>query len=72
MSVMYSYSELIIKELHKNNMEFVLLTLFVVITSVLTLIEEIYKSGNLLFNCKDDNLLYHFLSKKYSIIYQSN
>ena len=57
MGTMYSYSELIMQELSPINMEFVLLTLFVLVTSILTLIEGVYKSGNLLFNCKDDNLL---------------
>ena len=69
MSVMYSYSEMIINELQKVNMEYVLLTLFIIITSVLTLIEGIYKSGNLLFNCKDDNLLLSLPIKKSTVLF---
>ncbi len=69
MSVMYSYSELIIKELTKVNMEFVLLTIFILFTSVMTIIEGIYKSGNLLFDCKDDNLLLSLPIKKSTVLF---
>jgi len=69
MSVMYSYSELIMKELSTVNMEFVLLTLFIILTSILTLVEGIYKSGNLLFNCKDDNLLLSLPIKKSTVLF---
>ena len=37
--------------------EFVFISLIVILTAFLTLVEGIYKSGNLLFNCKDDSLL---------------
>jgi len=57
MSVMYSYSMHFLDALKGTNMEFVLLSLFVAITSIMTLIEGIYKSSGLIFNCKDDNLL---------------
>ena len=69
MGVMYSYSELIMEELHKVNMEFVLLTLFVILTSVMALIEGVYKSGSLLFNCKDDNLLLSLPIKKSTVLF---
>ena len=69
MGVMYSYSEMIIKELQTVNMEFVLLTIFVIVTSVLTLVEGIYKSGNLLFNCKDDNLLLSLPIRKSTVLF---
>ena len=37
--------------------ETALLSMFVAITTILTLVEGIYKSGNLIFNCRDDDLL---------------
>ena len=65
MGMLYSYSEMMIEQLEVVHMEFVVLTLFIVLTSMMTLIEGIYKSGNLLFNCKDDNLLFSMpISKK--------
>lgn len=69
MGAMYSYSELIMEQLKPVNMQFVLLTLFVIITSALTLIEGIYKSGNLLFNCKDDNLLLSLPIKRSTVLF---
>lgn len=69
MSVMYSYSEMIIQQLHPVNMDYVLLTLFILITSFLTLIEGIYKSGSLLFNCKDDNLLLSLPIRKSTVLF---
>ena len=57
MSTIFSYAELIIKNLTSIHMEYVLLTLFIFITSIMTFIEGIYKTSSLLFNLKDDNLL---------------
>ena len=69
MGAMCSYSITIITQLREINMEFVLLTLFIIITSFLTLIEGIYKSSNLLFNCKDDNLLLSLPISKSVIVF---
>ena len=69
MGVMYSYSELIMKSLEPVNMEIVLLTVFILLTSIMTIIEGIYKSGNLLFNCKDDNLLLSLPIKKSTVLF---
>ena len=69
MDSIYSYSEMIIIQLQPVKMEFVLLTVFILFTSILTLIEGIYKSGNLLFNCKDDNLLLSLPIKRRTVLF---
>ena len=69
MGTMFSYSELIINQLKTINMEIVLLTLFILVTSIITIIEGIYKSGNLLFNCKDDNLLLSLPIRKSEVLF---
>ena len=69
MMSMGSYSEWIISKLEPIHMEFVLLTLFIIITSFMTIIEGIYKSGNLLFNCKDDNLLLSLPISKSTVLF---
>lgn len=69
MGVMYSYSELIMEQLAQVNMHFVLLTLFIMVISIFTIVEGIYKSGNLLFNCKDDNLLLSLPIKKSTVLF---
>ena len=69
MGVMYSYSEGIIEILKPINMEYIILTLFIGVTSMMTLIEGIYKSGNLIFNCRDDNLLLSLPIKKSTVLF---
>ena len=69
MGVMSFYSELIIKELISVNMGFVLLTIFILLTSIVTIIEGIYKSGNMLFNAKDDNLLLSLPIKRSTVLF---
>ena len=69
MGAMCSYSEMIIEQLIPLNMAFVVLTLFILLTSIITLVEGIYKSGNLLFNCKDDNLLLSLPIRKSTVLF---
>ena len=61
-------AETIIKELIPYNLEIVLLTLFIVYTSMMTIVEGIYKSSGLLFNCRDDNFLFSIPIKKSVIL----
>lgn len=63
------YSEMFIEELSPIHMEFVLLTIFILFTSIMTIVEGIYKSGSLLFNCKDDNLLLSLPLKRSTVLY---
>ena len=68
MGVMYSYADMLYVELHKVGMEFVTLTLFVIFTSIMTIVEGVYKSSNLLFNCKDDDLLLSLPIKRSTVL----
>ena len=65
----WSYANVIMEPLINVNLEYVLLTLFVLLTSILTLVEGIYKSSSLLFNCKDDNLLLSMPIKKSTVLF---
>ena len=69
MLAMYSYNEMVMSALAPANLHFVLLTIFIFLTSILTLIEGIYKSGNLLFNCKDDNLLLSLPVRRSTVLF---
>ena len=62
------YAKEIINFLKPVHLEFVVLTLFALVVSIFTLIEGIYKSGNLLFNCKDDQLLLSLPVKKSTVL----
>ena len=57
MFMMWGLSTTILVELAPYHMQYVLLTIFVLLTSIMTVIEGIYKSGPLIFDCKDDQLL---------------
>ena len=69
MGAMYSYNEMVMSALAPANLHFVLLTIFIIFTSILTIVEGIYKSGNLLFNCKDDNLLLSLPIKRSTVLF---
>ena len=54
MFYIFSYANMIIKPLSIIHLEYVLLSIFILFTFILTLIEGVYKSSSLLFNCKDE------------------
>ena len=69
MSMVFSYAQMIMEKLSPLKLEFIVLTIFIMVTTILTLVEGIYKSGNLLFNCKDDNLLLSLPIKKSTVLF---
>lgn len=68
MMTICGYAEMLMTGLKTTNTEYVLLSMFVMVTSIITLLEGIYKSGNLLFNCKDDDLLLSLPIKKSTVL----
>ncbi len=65
----WTYADKLLDSLTDVGAGFVVLTLFVIITSVLTLVEGIYKSGDLLFNCRDDDLMLSLPIKKSTVLF---
>lgn len=65
----WAYADKLLDSLTDVGAGFVVLTLFVIITSVLTLVEGIYKSGDLLFNCRDDDLMLSLPIKKSTVLF---
>ena len=63
------YANNLIVALKPIHLEYVVLTLFAFAISLLTVIEGIYKSGPLLFNCKDDQLLFSLPIKKSTVLF---
>ena len=53
----YGYADAFFELTAEKHMQSVVIAFFVVITAVMTIIEGIYKSGPIMFNCKDDQLL---------------
>ena len=69
MFYMWVYANMILEKLEPLNLQFISLSLFVFVISMMTFIEGIYKSGNLLFNCKDDQLLLSLPIKKSTVLF---
>ncbi len=65
----WSYANMLLDTLLPLNAGFVMLTMCVLVTSVLTLIEGVYKSGSLLFNCKDDDLMLSLPIKRSTVLF---
>ena len=69
MGAMFGYADSMMEILEPAQAEYMMLTLFVTAFAILTLIEGIYKAGNLLFNCKDDNMLLSLPIKKSTVLF---
>ena len=65
----YSYADMLMQPISEVHLEYVLLTIFILLTSILTFMEGIYKSSSLIFNCKDDNLLLSLPIKKSTVLF---
>ena len=57
------------KQLSPMNLQYVLLSFFVFGTFIMTLIEGVYKTSSLLFNCKDDLLLLSLPIKRRTVLF---
>lgn len=70
--VMFSigiYAVMFAEELAPNNLTYIMLTMFIMFTSLLTLIEGIYKSQGILFEAKDNDLLFSLPISKSKIFF---
>ena len=63
----YAYG--LMEQFKPMNQEYIMLTLFTFVFSLITLFEGFYKSGSLLFNCKDDQLLFSLPLDKKTILF---
>ena len=66
---LYGNAEMIFEGLAPTGMGFVGISMFVLLVAMLVLLEGIYKSGDLLFNCKDDQLLLSLPIKKSTVLF---
>ena len=55
--------------LHEFNLTYIMVNMIVIVVTVLTFIEGIYKSQGILFNSKDDDLLFSLPIKKSQILF---
>ena len=64
-----SYAYMMIEKLAPMNLQYIVLSLFVFIISIITIMEGIYKTSSLIFNCKDDQLLLSLPIKKSTVLF---
>ncbi len=65
---MAGYVDMMMEPLTEIGMEFVVLTLFVIMAALFILVEGIYKASGLLFNCRDDDLLLSLPVKRSTVL----
>lgn len=66
---MGSYAAILAEELVTDNLTYIILTIFIMITSLMTIIEGVYKSQGILFEAKDNDLLFSLPISKSKIIF---
>lgn len=63
------YAYMIAEPLHKVNLTFVMLSMFLALVTILTFMSGIYKSQGILFEAKDNDLLFSLPIKRSSILF---
>lgn len=66
---MGSYAFMMGEVLNKFNLTYIMLSMFIMVVTVIGFIEGIYKSQGILFNSKDDDLLFSLPIKKSEILF---
>ena len=67
--MMWVYANGIMEKLDALNAEYVGLSIFIILTTILTIVEGVYKTSSLLFNCKDDNLMFTLPIKRGTVLF---
>lgn len=69
MFVIWANANLLLEKFSQLNLTYFLLAMFVFAISLMTFMEGIYKSGSLIFNCKDDQLLLSLPIKRRTVLF---
>ena len=69
MFAIWSYANMLLEGLSPLHLQYIALSIFIFLISLLTIIQGIYKSGSLLFNCKDDQLLLSLPIKRSTVVF---
>ena len=57
MFMIWGYANTVFEKMSPSHMQYILLSIIAFGISIMTIVEGVYKSGPLIFNCKDDDLL---------------
>ena len=69
MFAIWTNANIIFERISPMNLQFMVLSLGVILTAIMTIIEGIYKTSSLLFNCKDDQLLLSLPISKRTVLF---
>ena len=69
MFMIWGMANTMFEKLAPTHIQYILLSLFAFIFSLMTIMEGIYKTGSLIFNCKDDQLLLSLPIKKRTVLF---
>ncbi len=69
MGSLYANAYNLMEPLKEVHLEYVVVTIFILGTTIMTFMEGIYKSNGILFNCKDDSLLLTLPIKKSTVFF---
>lgn len=62
------YADMMMEPLAEVGMQYVALTVFVIVAALFILVEGVYKASGLLFNCRDDDLMLSLPVKKSTVL----
>ena len=65
----FSYANVLAATLRENGNASLVLAIFTILTTILTVMEGVYKSGSLLFSCRDNDMLLSLPLKKSEIVF---
>ncbi len=69
MFMIWGSANTLFEKVAPTHIQYIFLSLFVFAISLMTIIEGIYKTGSLLFNCKDDQLLLSLPIKRRTVLF---
>ena len=69
MFAIWSYANMFFEKFAPMHLQVIVISLVVFLTSIMVIIEGVYKAGPLLFNCRDDQLLLSLPIKKRTILF---
>lgn len=69
MFTIWVYANALFEKFTPFHLQFIVISLVVFFTSIMTIVEGIYKTSSLLYNCKDDQLLLSLPIKKRTILF---
>ena len=69
MFMIWGSANSLFEKLAPMNLSYILLSLFIFSISIMTFIEGIYKTGSLIFNCRDDQLLLSLPIKRSTVLF---